>query len=395
MRLAVIHDQPFWFDGTQYSTNAPFIEFVLSFTECVDELQLYVPVSVTNLERGNYNVNINPKVRIIALPFFANATELYLHAYRLVPKIIHLYWQGLKSWDVAWIVGNHLPHILFHFLAKFRNKKTFFYIRSNIHNEIKAHNYHGARLLAAVSVTKACDWLMRLAISHGTPGFMVGDELFEIYQRGRGKIFPAYPSLIARNNILPEKIIRNKLNGELRLLAVGRLTPEKGLDLLLQTVQILSEHYSEAVKCRIVGAGKSQVPLRVLTAQLGIESQVEFLGFVPPGNSLFAHYDWTDLYVLTSYTEGLPQTIYEAMARGVPIVSTAVGGIPQMLRHSECGVIVEKRDAAALAACILTLAHENQRRRMLSVNGLRNAFNYTIEEQRDRMFGVIKKEIVG
>lgn len=132
--------------------------------------------------------------------------------------------------------------------------------------------------------------------------------------------------------------------------AVGNIKPEKGYDDLL----VASEHLRHQVQGRrfvvaIAGSASDRACLRNLedlTAKLGLRSTVKFLGY---REDTLALYSAADAYVLPSRTEGLPMALLEAMSVGLPVVATAVGGVPEVLVQSGAGLLVEPRNPVSLA----------------------------------------------
>jgi glycosyltransferase involved in cell wall biosynthesis len=136
-----------------------------------------------------------------------------------------------------------------------------------------------------------------------------------------------------------------------RLVTVGRMSPEKGVDVLLQALELLKQR-SAPVVADVVGPGPDLPRLRELAAARGLDT-VRFLGPLPAGDPIRACLDRADLFVLPSYTEGLPRALLEAMARGLPAVATRVGAVPQLLPER---VLVSPGDPVALADRIALLA---------------------------------------
>lgn len=128
--------------------------------------------------------------------------------------------------------------------------------------------------------------------------------------------------------------------GVLRILFVGRLVPEKGPALLLEAVEGLRRDVPElAVELRIVGSGPLEASLRDQVAVSGLTDVVELTG--PLGNEhLPAQYAWADVFCLPSFAEGVPVVLMEALATGLPVVSTTIAGIPELVQNSECGRLV-------------------------------------------------------
>lgn len=126
---------------------------------------------------------------------------------------------------------------------------------------------------------------------------------------------------------------------------VGRLSREKGPDLMIEA---LAQLPSGAVELAMVGEGSDSGALKALAERRGLTDRVHWPGAVPDAGRLFKAFD---CLVLSSRTEGTPIVLFEAMAAGVPVVATAVGGIPDVISAAE-GWLVPPEDPAALARAI-------------------------------------------
>ncbi len=126
---------------------------------------------------------------------------------------------------------------------------------------------------------------------------------------------------------------------------VGRLSREKGPDVLLDALTHL-DHVPFALS--VVGAGVEQRSLQALTRERGVADSVRWHGVVPDADRVFAAFD---VFVLSSRTEGTPIVLFEAMAAGVPVVTTGVGGVPDVVSRAEA-LIIEPEDPLALAGGI-------------------------------------------
>jgi glycosyltransferase involved in cell wall biosynthesis len=130
---------------------------------------------------------------------------------------------------------------------------------------------------------------------------------------------------------------------------VGRLSAEKGQVLLLRAFPRVLEALPSA-RLVFAGEGPDRASLEDLARSSGLTGTVRFLGYRPDVQEVFAN---LDLLVLSSDTEGLPNVVLEAMAMGVPVVATAVGGTPEVVEDRVTGLLVPPGDEAALAAAIV------------------------------------------
>jgi glycosyltransferase involved in cell wall biosynthesis len=132
------------------------------------------------------------------------------------------------------------------------------------------------------------------------------------------------------------------------IVAIGRLSPEKGLDILLAAYarQFGSDR---GVRLILVGDGPELVELKSLAGRLGIAEQVLFAGF---SADVAGYYAAADLFVMSSHTEGFPMALLEAMAWGLPVLATAVGGIPDIIQDGKDGCLVPPGDEERLSAAM-------------------------------------------
>lgn len=149
----------------------------------------------------------------------------------------------------------------------------------------------------------------------------------------------------------PEPKFQEKLRGyfpqspEQIVLAAGRLSPEKGFDVLMKAAASLNAQ-SSRVGFVVFGEGVERPRLEALRQQLNLQNW-----FLLPGHTqeLDQLLPWADAVAIPSFTEGLPNVALEASCAGVPIVATQVGGIPEVVRHRQNGLLIRPGDAAALA----------------------------------------------
>jgi colanic acid/amylovoran biosynthesis glycosyltransferase len=129
-------------------------------------------------------------------------------------------------------------------------------------------------------------------------------------------------------------------------LYVGRLAAEKGLPILLQAVALLASHGYD-FRLDLVGDGPDRASLDQLASRLCISDKVRFLGYADQGGVL-KHLQNSDFFVLPSFAEGVPVSLMEAMACGVPTIATYVGGISELIANAETGLLVPAADTQAL-----------------------------------------------
>lgn len=162
-----------------------------------------------------------------------------------------------------------------------------------------------------------------------------------------------------------------------RIISVGRLSSEKGQVVLLQACKLLA---ARGVKHRLtfIGSGPLEGLIREEILKNGMEDHVELAGEMP-ADAVRRELEDSDLFCLTSFAEGLPISIMEAMAVGVPVVATSIAGIPELAVNGETALAVPPGNVEALAGAIEKLLGDEQlRTRMIA------AARRQVEEQHDR-----------
>lgn len=153
---------------------------------------------------------------------------------------------------------------------------------------------------------------------------------------------------------------------------VGRLSKEKGVVYLLAALghDILQNNN---VRLVVIGEGDEGASLHQSARELGVADRVFFLGFRDNVEELLS---CIDVFVLPSLTEGTPMALLEAMAHGVPVIATNVGGVPDVIRSEYNGLLVEPKSSLAIARSINKLINNIDLRKQLSNNGMK-----TIEDK--------------
>jgi glycosyltransferase involved in cell wall biosynthesis len=194
-------------------------------------------------------------------------------------------------------------------------------------------NLHLPRVIAANSHSS-----IEYAVNHRVP---------------RSRLF-FLPNAIDTDQFKP---IAKPPHGPITLLTVGRLTAEKRLDRFISLVHQLRAHHGVDVRGWIVGSTRAGQDLRPAlerqAAALGLRSDtLRFLGSISDMRSL---YHEATIFVLTSENEGTPNVLLEAMATGLPVVATSVGGVPEIVQHARTGFLVAENRLDELPRAILEL----------------------------------------
>ena len=163
------------------------------------------------------------------------------------------------------------------------------------------------------------------------------------------------------------KRIERKDNQKTRFLFVGRLEGEKGLKYLFYAVSRLKEE-NRSFEVLLVGSGSQEKKLLELAKELEIEEYVQFEGRVDM-NHIIDFYHQSDIFLLPSIHEGLPLSLLEAWAAGLPVITTNVGGMAKICENEKNALIVTAKDSEALFDSMLRLIRDEELKRKLGENG--------------------------
>ena len=166
-------------------------------------------------------------------------------------------------------------------------------------------------------------------------------------------------------------------HGDFVIVIAGRLSEEKGHEIFLKAAPEVSRR-RKGVKFLIVGDGPLKGHLKSYTAAHNLTDQVIFTGIRTDIPDI---YSISSILVNASFIEGLPLTILEAMASKLPVIATAVGAVPQVIKHGVNGILIEAGDFMRLSAEICALIDDSQKRELLAEQAYRDAcanFNVAI-----------------
>lgn len=267
------------------------------------------------------------------------------------------------------VVHTHLP-VLEYVLPAARLYGRRVRIIHTVHNLAREETRH--RVLRAVN---------RRAFSHGVVPVALNEEVRSSICREYA--LPASAVPVVGNGIDldafrgPQR--RGPRGAGVRLLCVARLAPAKNHALLLRTVARLRESGRD-VSLTLVGDGPLRGALEERARELGISQRVRFAG---RRTDTPAFYRDCDLFVLLSDYEGMPMSIIEAMASGLPVVATRAGGVAELVDDGVNGALVEA-DAAAAAEAIAAICDDPALYARLSDGAVRTSSHYSAEAMMEK-----------
>lgn len=178
------------------------------------------------------------------------------------------------------------------------------------------------------------------------------------------------PNAVSIPEVLPQR--QQAFEGFPIIGSTSRLESYKGHSYLIDAFRLLVGEFPEA-RLAIAGDGPERHALERKVRSLRLDDQIQFLGEVRDARSLLPEFD---IFVLPSLEEGMPNGVLEAMAAGVPVVASNVGGVGEMLVHEKSGLLVEPASPESLARALIRLARSESERRSLA-----NSARTTVRER--------------
>jgi glycosyltransferase involved in cell wall biosynthesis len=291
-------------------------------------------------------------------------------------------WRGLSRADVVWAWGPHPFSILLIAFAGLRRKRVALCIRQDT-MEYYRRRLPSKRWLPVLGAIWSTEAIYRL-LARRFPTTAVGTRVAQRYASAGSNVLPIAISLVRADDVAscPPK---REWTERISLLTVGRLDPEKNPLLMVEVLARLEFEQPGRFKLVWVGRGKLEDDVRRRAEELGVSHLLALRGYIPFGPELLALYREAHAFVHVSLTEGFPQVLIEAMATGLPIVATDVGGVASALDDGRAGLLVPPADRDALVAAIRLLSEDDPLRQSIVMHGLGLARRLTIEHQAGRV----------
>ncbi len=340
-RLLVFEDSVYERDEDGVSTDRAFLMFAASLSRLLP--------SVTMLGRlaprpGRSYYGLPEAVRFQGLPHYESLA--HPSAIPATFRSLRTAWKALGETDVAWLMGPQPLAVLMALLARARGVPTVLGVRQDLPRYAR-QRHPGRRWVHTIADALEFAWRQ---LARSSPVIAVGPDLARGYAHAP-RLLELVISLVSQSDTAEEKrVVGAASDSRLRVLNVGRLEMEKNPLLLADVIARLREH-DPRWHLVICGVGSMESDLRARLQELGLTDAADFLGYVPVDAGLMDVYRAADVFLHVSWTEGLPQVLFEAWAADVPVVATAVGGVPDAA--GDAAVLIPPGDADAAADAIL------------------------------------------
>jgi glycosyltransferase involved in cell wall biosynthesis len=275
------------------------------------------------------------------------------------------FWRLLGRVDAAWLLGPYPLSFVFVLLAALRRRRVFLGVRQDWPTYVRSR-HPDSRALQLVARLMEGAWR---ALARLYPVVVVGPELARNYSRACA-VLPVTVAMVDEEEIAPP---RDRESG-FSVLSVGRLETEKNPLLL---ADVLAGLVARDPRWRLVVAGEGPMrgELEERLESLGVAEHADLRGYVPVDAGLHDLYRSADYFLHVSWTEGLPQVIFEAFAARLPVVATAVGGVPDAA--GEAALLVPPGSAEAAVEALVRLAADTPLRARLVESGVERVRRHT------------------
>jgi len=388
--LGILYHMPFWraADGTLWESEGSFARYVDALAPYFDEVVLCVPV-FDRPQTGGSRVRA-ANVTLAPLPNFPGPRQFYPQLFSMLPR--------LRAWvrrcDVI-----HLrvptPAAIFAFRIARKMRPVFLLVVGD-YRALRPHlGYHGIKKALFATYVAIEEWAVDFMAARALT-FANGAALHAKHDAPGRRVHQITTSTLHLDDVAERTDALS--GGRVRLFTVSRIDPRKGLRALPAVVAALRAAGCDA-RVDVVGPDtghNGSIEREAILAdarRLGVEPFVTLRGAVPL-DQLMRLYREFDVFVLpTKPGEGIPRVLLEAMANGLPVITTAVAGITSLITHEQNGLLVDGDSADAIAAAIRRLVDDVELRRRLIANGYETARANTVERQAEQMMRIVSSEL--
>lgn len=391
MKLGIVYHMPFWkaADGSLWEGEGSFARYVDSLAPYFDEVSLCVPVRREPAQEGTRIRSKN--VRLIDFPYFDGPRQ-FLPQLGRARRVLR---EWLRTIDVL-NCRVPTPAGWFAFREARRVRvPVFLLVVGDLRAVAPTLPYRGLKRLAFGLYTEFEEWALDRMTRHAIT-FANGAALAAKHRRPGVDVVETKTSTVNVDDIQtrPDTCQRTPV----RILTVSRIDPRKGLRCLPEAVSMLRDAGRD-VELVIVGPAvgapgdAERAAIEQSARALDVGDRVRCAGAIPLDRLLPMYRDH-DLFVLpTGPGEGIPRVLLEAMASGLPVITTRVAGIPSLIEEGRNGLFLDMATGGSVAAAVNRLIGDASLRRKLIQGGYDTARAHTVDAQAAEMMAVVAKRL--
>lgn len=371
MRFVVYDDQIFERRGGDLWTDRTFPLFIAAVGA---ELGAVTLLGRQREPDGSARFRLPAEVDFEPLPYYDSLADPVAAATGAVASV-RAFWRSLSAADGAWILGPHPLGLLFAIVALVRRRRLVLGVRQEFRSYARSRHPRRRLLHLMADALEAC-WRLLAMVSAAV---VVGPALGRQYRRSR-RLHVLHVSMIRAAELAgPEVAAEKDYRGQLTVLSVGRLDEEKN-PLLLADVLAQLRRDDPRWRLAVCGHGPAEGELRERLRELGAADAADLLGYVPIDDGLRDVYLGAHAFLHVSWTEGVPQVLFEAFAMRLPVVATDVGGVSSVAGEG-AAILIPPGQVAPAVAALRAIASDSELRRRLTEAGAERAAAHTLEAE--------------
>lgn len=322
-------------------------------------------------------------VDFVVLPHYRSLSDTWPAIRGMLGSLLP-FWRALDELDCVWILGPHPLAFAFALLARLRRRRVFLGVRQDSVSYMRTR-HPNSRVRVAIAL--AMDRAFRV-LARRWPTIVVGPAVRRQYAHSRA-LLEVSISLIRTEDLSAAGSGSRDYSGELIALSVGRLESEKN-PLALADVICGLRRIDARWRLAICGEGDLRPALEERVRELGVEDAVDFRGYVPHDGGLDEAYREAHALAHVTWTEGLPQVLFEAFAARLPVAATDVGGIREAV--GDAVLLAPPGDPGRIADALALIGRSADTRERLVERGVKAVRSHTLESETARVAEFIRVE---
>jgi glycosyltransferase involved in cell wall biosynthesis len=379
MRLAVVSHKVCWrMDGTStgYATDGGFPMQIGAISELFDETEIVVPVSPESRTDGLLPLGgRNMSVKELSVPAGEGLLRKLSIPFWLLGNCRSI-WKSVKDADAvhAPIPGDVGTVGLL--VALIQRKPLFV-------------RHCGNWMVQRTAAEKFWRWIMEASAGGRNVMFATGGSATPPSTKNP-KVRWVFSTSLRQAELgrtVPREVPRD---GDIRMIIACRQESKKGTDVVIKSLPEISKHFPN-VMLDVVGSGSQLNDLKLLARSLGVSHRVTFHGHIAQKNVIDLLNRAHVFCFPTTASEGFPKAVLEALASGLPVVTTKVSVLPVLLGNG-CGQLLDDANPESLADAVKTMCSDPEKYRTMSLKALEAARGYSLENWRDLIGQTLRLE---
>ena len=371
MRFVAYDDQVFERRDGGVWTNRTFPLFIAEVGRDLDSMTV---IGRSREPDGGSAFRLPDEISFVALPYYESLADP-VAALKGMASAMRRFWRSLDDADGAWVLGPHPLGLAFAIATLLRRRRLVLGVRQEMRAYVRRRR-PGRRSMYLAADLLELAWR---ALARVSAVIVVGPELARQYRAARRRHVVHVSMVRDAHLVAPEAITTRRYDGTISILSVGRLDEEKNPLLL---AEVLARLHAGGGRWRmtICGVGPKEADLRRRLRELGVADAADLKGYVPVDDGLRDLYLSAHLFLHVSWTEGVPQVLFEAFAARLPVIATDVGGVASIAAGG-AALLIPPGDLEAAVDAVRRLVADADLRESLGAAGAARAAAHTLESE--------------